>query len=365
MYSAMNSMSILLAPILLLLQGLKSCSGAASVPQSLGLNSIHRRAAKILSPIYKLEHEERERAGSWENVNDLSLKIDDEDGMDFGLLPDAFENDYEKLSDDDYEEEEEERYRTPPSQNVQGNNSEEYEDEMEEHPLRTDEWLVKVTMSPLLLPRNREVDLFPDSIAIDDEDDAAVNSSSLKRNRFGVKQKGMNQVLKFSKNGYVILIEDSNDCTGPEYVTIQKSHSSRIVKKFDEWVQRRQYVDIDTDETSEDSITSRRVTKIGKWKMGTNGVSWSMPVRVESDDSPEGVAKTTTLHYHADIHLSKFQEQPRMFKGVVTRDRFPGIGIRKDLFRPVIATFTAEGIGEDTADISYKKRGFGLKGGNS
>ena len=359
----MNSMSILLTPILLLLQGLKSCSGAASVPQSLGLNSIHQRAAKILSPIYKLEQEERERAGSWENVNDLSLKIDDEDGMDFGILPDASEDDYEKLSEDDYEEEEEERYRTH-SQNEQDNDSEEYEDEMEEHPLRTDEWLVKVKMSPLLLPRNREGDLFPDSIASDD-DDAAAESSSLKRNRFGLKQKGMNQVLKFSKNGYVILIEDSNDCTGPEYVPMQKSHSSRIVKKFDEWVQRRQCADINTDETSEDSITSRRVTKIGKWKMGTNGVSWSMPVRVESDDLLEGVAKTTTLHYHADIHLSKFQEQPRMFKGVVTRDRFTGIGIRKDLFRPVIATFTAEGIGKDTVDTSYRKRGFGLKGGNS
>ena len=40
-------------------------------------------------------------------------------------------------------------------------------------------------------------------------------------------------MLKFSKNGYVILIEDSNDCTGPEYVPMQKSHSSRIVKKFE------------------------------------------------------------------------------------------------------------------------------------
>lgn len=360
----MNSMSILAPILLLLLQGLKSCSSAASIPQSLGLNSIHQRAAKILSPIYKLEQEERERAGCWENVNDLSLKIDDEDRMDFGIVPGVeFEDDYDKLCEDDYEEEEEERYRTP-GHVQQGNDSEEHEGEMEEHPLRTDEWLVKVKMSPLLLPRNREADLFPESTASDDDAAAAAaDSSSLKRHRFGLKQKLMTQVLKFSENGYVILIEDSKDCTGPEYVPMQKTHSSGIFKKFDEWVQRRQCAE--SDEKSEDSISSRRVTKIGKWKMDMSGVSWSMPVRVGSDDSSEGVAKTTTLHYHADIHLSKFQEQPRMFKGVVSRDRFSGIGIRKDLFRPVIATFTAEGIGKDTVDTSYKKRGFGLKNGNA
>lgn len=31
-----------------------------------------------------------------------------------------------------------------------------------------------------------------------------------------------------------------------------------------------------------------------------------------------------------------------------------------NLFRPVIATFTATGIGKDTSDVSYKSRGVGL-----
>jgi len=36
----------------------------------------------------------------------------------------------------------------------------------------------------------------------------------------------------------------------------------------------------------------------------------------------------------------------------------------KGWFRPVVATFTAVGIGEDTADLSYRERGVGLSGGD-
>jgi len=276
-----------------------------------------------------LEQEEREGTGIWKNVNDITFKVDEDFGM-----PVQNEDDYEDLDEEDFDEEDEESYGTCGYDQATNHNpinigSDQREDEIEEHPLRMDEWLVKVKLSPMLFPGNREADLFPEAgVDVD-------NFSSLKRNIFESKQKRKNQVLKFAKNGYVILMEDSDD----------------------------------TDESSDDVFKNRRVTKIGKWKMDTSGVSWSIPVR-SSDSSSKKIAKTTILHYHADIHLSKFQEQPRMFRGVVTRNRFhgikiPGITIRKDLFRPVIATFTADGIGKDTIDTSYKRRGFGLKGGNA
>ena len=86
--------------------------------------------------------------------------------------------------------------------------------------------------------------------------------------------------------------------------------------------------------------------------------------------------RTTTLHYRADIHLNKFGERPRMFKGIITRDRYSIIGdvpegskkaslfgrnlpTRTSLFRPVVATFEACGIGEDTVDLSYRERSSG------
>ena len=63
-----------------------------------------------------------------------------------------------------------------------------------------------------------------------------------------------------------------------------------------------------------------------------------------------------------------------MFKGIITRDRYSVIGdIQSDgrkvwslfglslrptntLFRPVVATFEACGIGEDTVDLAYRER---------
>jgi len=305
----------------------RTCESIPSFPQTLAITSIHQRATKILSsPISKLEQEERESTGIWTNVNDISFKVEGELGM-----PIQEEDDYENM-DEEYldDEEDEESYGTHSYEkavyhNPEERDSDEQEDEMEEHPLRMDEWLVKVKLSPMLFPGNREADLFPE-VGVDG------HVSSSKQNRSGSKQKRKHQVLKFSKNGYVVLMEDSND-------------------------------------DSDDVLEHRRVTKIGKWKIDTSGVSWSIPVR-SSDGSSQKHEKSTMLHYHADIHLSKFQEQPRMFRGVVTRDRFhaikiPGIAICNDLFRPVIATFTADGIGKDTVDTSYKKRGFGLKGGNA
>ena len=61
---------------------------------------------------------------------------------------------------------------------------------------------------------------------------------------------------------------------------------------------------------------------MGKWRIGHSGVVFDIPIQVvagtKQNEATNGV---TVLHYHADIHLNKFGERPRMFKGVITRDR--------------------------------------------
>lgn len=65
-----------------------------------------------------------------------------------------------------------------------------------------------------------------------------------------------------------------------------------------------------------------------------------------------------TLRYSADFHFNVFGPQPRMLCGVVARDRPSNGTLPPWLLRPVVATFTAEGVGEDTADFDYDGRGF-------
>ena len=188
-------------------------------------------------------------------------------------------------------------------------------DDLQEHPMRTDEWVISVSLSPLVMFRRREKRFFP--------------RSQIKKEG---KDNKREQHFKFARNGYVILVEkeEENDLGFP--------HTG--------W---------------------RRVTKVGKWKLGTNGISWTIPIKCATFPFHQ-----TNLYYHADIHLSKFQDRPRMFRGVVTRDRFSdtkipftNILLGKNLFRPVIATFVGLGTGNDTIDTSYKKRGIGLSGGNA
>lgn len=208
--------------------------------------------------------------------------------------------------------------------------------QIEEHPMRTDEWLIKVHLSPFcILPRDvkREGALF--------------GSMQRKKN---------NQIMKFTKNGYVFLTEGEK-----------------------------------RDKSKDDRKNCERIISVGKWRMDANGISWTLTAHSPRADSiqgsyqapsptmdedaiiptnkneEKGPMKMIRLYYHADIHLSKFQSKPRMFKGTITRDRMcetdpvenKGFWGRK-LFRPVIASFTAEGIGEDTLILNYKDRGFGL-----
>jgi len=187
----------------------------------------------------------------------------------------------------------------------------------EEHPMRTDEWMVDVNLSPFLFPPSveNEAQLFPESS--NPWNTTTICMDGLAKTWRGKRRK--RQVFKFSRNGCVLLSEKGD---------------------------------------------SNRITRIGRWHMDTHGISWVIPIRTTNN-------KNTVLHYHADIHLNKFQKRPRMFRGQVTRDRFMDIKftdkicIPKYIFRPVVATFTAEGIGKDTVDTSYKNRGLGVGGSYS
>jgi len=259
------------------------------------------------------------------------------------------------------------------------------EEKEEEHPMRTDEWLVKVRLSPLLLAgrKAREANLFPQSTLRHANNEEGSGEEILTHDNANMPSANntgkRNQMMKFARNGYVMLMEDAdhqidsqNDINNHDSPTSENKHH-----------------------------TKTRMTRIGKWKLDTAGIPWDIPVKLSDQikthgthqmydkvsklsssnnenqkqlkpSQPHTISKWTVLHYHADMHLSKFQQQPRMIRGTVTRDRWNEFSVPlffggakkfilgKNMFRPVIGTFSAEGIGVDTIDFSYKNRGFGL-----
>mmetsp|Transcript_4912 Transcript_4912/g.6005 ORF Transcript_4912/g.6005 Transcript_4912/m.6005 type:complete len:344 (+) Transcript_4912:2-1033(+) len=221
-----------------------------------------------------------------------------------------------------------------------------YEECMEEHPMRTDEWTIKVKLSPfIILPGSirREGALFP---------------QFHKRRDRSKKGKSKEQLMKFSPNGYVILLEEG-ECTNNSN---NIDENDLIMNNDNEG---------DHFPGTKSIVSSSRILSVGKWQMNANGISWKMPAHLSMDNQnvKSTEQKTTFLHYHADIHLSKFQSKPRMFRGTITRDRYDDSSSldeekkdfsKKKLFRPVIASFTAEGTGTDTLVLEYKDRGFGL-----
>jgi hypothetical protein len=78
---------------------------------------------------------------------------------------------------------------------------------------------------------------------------------------------------------------------------------------------------------------------IGTWKLLLSGIMWKFPIQ-QTDSSA-----ITTTQCHADLILvNPFQSRPRMVRGTMVKN------CRK-WFRPVVATFSAEGVGQDTADV--------------
>ena len=155
----------------------------------------------------------------------------------------------------------------------------------EEHPMRTDEWELDVQLSRLF--SKDEQDLFPEC-SMGTEGKIRCKQRYRKR-----------QVMKFARNGYVKVMQDEQLTSNNKDATFVSTLS--------------------TAETSK-----RGHVQIGKWKVGPGGVVFDIPVNFDEDNVPGG-KKMTVLHYHADIHLNKFGERPRMFRGVITRDRLVSI----------------------------------------
>uniref|UniRef100_A0A7S4QWF8 Uncharacterized protein n=1 Tax=Ditylum brightwellii TaxID=49249 RepID=A0A7S4QWF8_9STRA len=237
--------------------------------------------------------------------------------------------------------------------------------EGEEHPMRTDEWEIHVRVTNILPRAKKQTEqLLPETPHAAARGDDTLPTKNKRR-----------QIMKFAPNGYVLLVEENYDNKSPDFGAKNDTAASAV----------------------------RRVTRVGKWKVDHTGVSWDIPATLdlspkeqqqmsipstyhtahtpitvdinhddndddeEDDNAPATTTTTATsvvpkikktvLHYHADLHLNKFGERPRMRRGIITRDRFRYLSfLPPHLFRPVIATFSAEGVGKDMIDITYKER---------
>ena len=111
------------------------------------------------------------------------------------------------------------------------------------------------------------------------------------------------------------------------------------------WRERRQKETIEL-EFSENgyvrwvSPSSTTTVAIGHWELASHGLKWNLPVPNQDH----------RLLFHGDLLLNPFGSQPRIIRGLVIRET------PRRWFRPVVATFAGEGIGEDTADLSYRNR---------
>lgn len=102
---------------------------------------------------------------------------------------------------------------------------------------------------------------------------------------------------------------------------------------------------------SDDSSRKDDWITIGKWKLEPSGVTFALPFPF--DDKIETARRESTFimhHFETDFHINPFGRQPKFTRGVVFREN------GSKWLRPVVATFTATGIGNDTADLSYRKR---------
>jgi hypothetical protein len=92
--------------------------------------------------------------------------------------------------------------------------------------------------------------------------------------------------------------------------------------------------------TENSSIPGEAVTaSIGNWELAPHGLTWKLPM-----------GDRQLFTFYGDLLLNPFGDQPKITRGLILRETKSG------WFRPVVATFTASGIGEDTADLSYRNR---------
>jgi hypothetical protein len=135
--------------------------------------------------------------------------------------------------------------------------------------------------------------------------------------REGKKSPPSNMRFEFSENGFVRYHRQQQLTS---HVSQKSSSNSTLQEESDDFV-------------------------VGTWELAPSGVIWNMELDSKS------------YSFYADLHLNSFGKYPKMFRGLVIRDR-QNVN-QKRFLRPVAATFTGMGDGVDTADFSYKKRGFG------
>ena len=148
--------------------------------------------------------------------------------------------------------------------------------------------------------------------------------------------------FEFDESGYVrCLHPDSKSHQQNDTATShtqQQQHTSGILAKVKESLMIKRG---DNDKDDDDKNTYI----VGTWKLAPSGVVWKM--------AWDG----TTYSFYADLQVSPFGDYPKMFRGLVIRDRSTGSVLPKRFFRPIVATFSGMGVGKDTADFSYKDRG--------
>jgi hypothetical protein len=118
----------------------------------------------------------------------------------------------------------------------------------------------------------------------------------------------------------------------------------------------------ETNHSSDDTNSRNSFFGIGCWDLLPNGkLILSLPYNEESTHPSSQIKKDDNKdekHFSfnqiillADLHQNPFGLQPKLSRGIIIY-----IPSKRSWLRPIIATFTANGVGKDTADFSYQSR---------
>ena len=195
-----------------------------------------------------------------------------------------------------------------------------------EHPLRMETWHLKIRPYPLMSKADFQSELGEEQILVFDD----------KSSRVEWKQ----------NNALAPVCDNMGNKTSSDVSFTRPSSQSNFEPS------------IGSNNTSESVTHISKLRRRGIWKISHGNVIWHLPLRFDKYHPAQKKHKNekTTLHYKATIHLQKFSDKPRMFRGVITRDRYSNSWLPKHWFRPVVATFVASGYGEDTLDLEYQYR---------
>jgi hypothetical protein len=94
-----------------------------------------------------------------------------------------------------------------------------------------------------------------------------------------------------------------------------------------------------------DYNSNRTLSIIGEWDVSCDTLCFRIPMAGEAKQR---------LVFTADVSLNPFGLQPKLLRGVILEDKLRTYGYFR--FRNVLGTFSAQGIGDDMADLSYRGR---------